>query len=935
MEEIVNLAVFEFDTTKLESSLDSLNKRLFELRDQQKKNQEQNKSAENEIKELLKVQDLLTNANQTQSKSYKENEERIAQLKKVQEENFKSQQKLRNEISLTNTEYNKTLKTYNTYLDVEGKLLTSTELYTQAMNAEVTSIASAREANSQILKLRNQLNPAIAEEAEMIKRLNEQYDTNTEFIRQNASAAEQQKMNIGNYKDSIIEAAGELNIFNGGFSGFIARSQEAGGVGKLVVGSLGAMAKGFMGLTSAAMSFVLTPIGAILTALVLAFGLVKNAMNRSEEATNKITKVFAGFGGIISKILGWLEPLGDFLIDVIVVAFEAVGKAAEAALEIIADGLEFLGFEDAAQGVKDFSNEMANASKEAQDLADKEAELVVAQRNARLIQLQYQKDAEKLRQIRDDESKSITERIKANENLGNVLQKQMKEELAIAQLQLDVVNAKIKQDGRRTELLDQQAEALVNIADIEERITGQQSEQLANLNSLRKEAADKEKERRDKAIQEALKNMDLELQKYILLNDSKNKSLQQAQKFADDVRDQELKKIEFEYSKRLISYREYEVKKLEVQKEYSEAVLDALNTDLDNQFASYVANNQRVIDENVYFNDTLYYAELDRLNNLAAEEKRILDERLANKLISDQEYAIQSKAIEDQAQADRDAVFLEREAAQAEKDAIDEELRRETNAANMAYDLEFQLAEFDKGYAARKAQAERQGADMQEFEKAEAEKRKKIERAVMDNKLQLASQTLGNIATIFGEESKAAKAAAVAQTTIDTYRAAQSAFTGMTQTIPGPVGIALGAVAAAAAVASGLANVKKIVSTKEPSPPKAANYARGVIGLEGAGSTTSDSIPANLSVGESVINSQSSSMFPNTLSAINMLGGGDGAEGSAVVQNSILQDALGGNFIASIAEAVAVGAAEGTKQGSAEGITGLSENRQIMNDAKF
>ena len=55
------------------------------------------------------------------------------------------------------------------------------------------------------------------------------------------------------------------------------------------------------------------------------------------------------------------------------------------------------------------------------------------------------------------------------------------------------------------------------------------------------------------------------------------------------------------------------------------------------------------------------------------------------------------------------------------------------------------------------------------------------------------------------------KAAAVAQTTIDTYRAAQSSYTSLSGIpIVGPV---LGALAAGAAVASGLANVKKITGT--------------------------------------------------------------------------------------------------------------------------
>lgn len=77
-----------------------------------------------------------------------------------------------------------------------------------------------------------------------------------------------------------------------------------------------------------------------------------------------------------------------------------------------------------------------------------------------------------------------------------------------------------------------------------------------------------------------------------------------------------------------------------------------------------------------------------------------------------------------------------------------------------------------------------------------------------------AAQTFGNLATILGEESKAGKAAAIAETIIRTYQSAQSAYASLA-VIP-VVGPALGAVAAAAAVAAGIANVNKIKSTKLP-----------------------------------------------------------------------------------------------------------------------
>ena len=69
-------------------------------------------------------------------------------------------------------------------------------------------------------------------------------------------------------------------------------------------------------------------------------------------------------------------------------------------------------------------------------------------------------------------------------------------------------------------------------------------------------------------------------------------------------------------------------------------------------------------------------------------------------------------------------------------------------------------------------------------------------------------------ATLLGDSTDAGKAAAVAAATIETYQAAVSSYNSLSG-IPfvGPV---LGGIAAGVAVASGLANVKKILAVKTP-----------------------------------------------------------------------------------------------------------------------
>ena len=100
-----------------------------------------------------------------------------------------------------------------------------------------------------------------------------------------------------------------------------------------------------------------------------------------------------------------------------------------------------------------------------------------------------------------------------------------------------------------------------------------------------------------------------------------------------------------------------------------------------------------------------------------------------------------------------------------------------------------------------------------ERERKAAEEKKKREKLTKETTLNLATSTLNALSSIIGEETAAGKAAAVAAAIIDTYKAANSAYASLAS-VPF-VGPGLGAAAAAAAVVAGIANVKKIIATKE------------------------------------------------------------------------------------------------------------------------
>lgn len=133
--------------------------------------------------------------------------------------------------------------------------------------------------------------------------------------------------------------------------------------------------------------------------------------------------------------------------------------------------------------------------------------------------------------------------------------------------------------------------------------------------------------------------------------------------------------------------------------------------------------------------------------------------------------------------------------------------------------VEEELARLEKRYQAKRELIRQhygeQSALEVELTKQKEEKKAHIERQAQQQQLQQASDFFGGIAQIAavagGKESRIFKAAAIAQATIKTYEAATSAYASLAS-IP-YVGPALGAAAAGAAIATGLANVQAIRST--------------------------------------------------------------------------------------------------------------------------
>ena len=264
--------------------------------------------------------------------------------------------------------------------------------------------------------------------------------------------------------------------------------------------------------------------------------------------------------------------------------------------------------------------------------------------------------------------------------------------------------------------------------------------------------------------------------------------------------------------------------------------------------------------------------EIQKARFEALDENKTLEERMeALQKAADLEIETTNRAIQlqkeklaaKQAEVDLGESLEEDfdELAQLEVELINLQTQSFQTRKRIATELETltrEQAALEKQAAAEKKKADDEAAANKKKLDDDELKRVAQKRAAMNAGLMTGLSTAQEV---FGKESAAGKAAAIAQATINTYQAASKALA--------QFGVPLGIPFAALAVAAGLKQVNAITSTPAPS------FARGGE-VRGIGTGTSDSINARLSKGETVINARSTRMFKPVLSAINEAGGGVG-----------------------------------------------------------
>mgnify|MGYP003674966456 FL=1 len=195
-----------------------------------------------------------------------------------------------------------------------------------------------------------------------------------------------------------------------------------------------------------------------------------------------------------------IEALNKSILETKVNLIEVGNAASQAGLDVVNNFGEAI--TEVAEASKVVTKELGEISVSAAVKAatanvelQKSAELAAATQG--LLFEKFDRQAEKLRQIRDEERNSLEDRKKANDELLIKINEAEQGMLREAKMQLTLANANLKKDKNNTEFKVAQIEALKEVAGVEAQIEGIRSEQKANDLALDRESLELTNSKRD------------------------------------------------------------------------------------------------------------------------------------------------------------------------------------------------------------------------------------------------------------------------------------------------------------------------------------------------------------------------------------------------------------------------------------------------------
>lgn len=354
---------------------------------------------------------------------------------------------------LSTTQYSKFQVELNTnlksaqkqYREVEKALISLTKEEREAQklaqaritirHKEVTTIKEAREQNKALRLILQQTNATTKEGERAIKEMNKRIDANIEFIRRHSDEMTKQKMNVGNYTQSILEAFNATDIFGKELGGVTSALQALTSVFTKVNTSTKATI-GIMRLFKVAL--ISTGVGA----LVVALGSLVAYFTKTNDGADRMNIMLRKIGAVVSEVT------------------TRFGKLGSAIMKIFAG--DFAGaMEDARDAVSGFSDSIKEAVRAGEELAKLQNHIASTAGEHAIKMAQISNAYQHHKTLAADTEKSEQKRLFHAKEALDLAGKEISEKQKRLLLELEEAEMKAKQTG----LLQDQVKAQEKLAD--------------------------------------------------------------------------------------------------------------------------------------------------------------------------------------------------------------------------------------------------------------------------------------------------------------------------------------------------------------------------------------------------------------------------------------------------------------------------------------
>lgn len=623
--------------------------------------------------------------------------------------------------------------------------------------------------------------------------------------------------NVGNYENAIKSALASSNPFIGFLMQLTAGTTTA-------TGAMGALSGGVKAVKVALDNLMRNPIGAVLTVIAAVIMAVRQAIKSSELATMEWNRAIAPAKVLLDMLLRITQELTHVLFSLV----EAVHTVTNEFTRFVSD-IPVLG-----TLLAPFGDILVELNDRYKKMTEDQLKLAQRKRDTLVKNAEDEREIERLKnEAKDKENKTEEERLAALQKAMDLEVQRAERNKADAEEALRLAELEAKATENSAEVEDKLAQARAAVAQADTELYRRQREMLEQMNGLRNEMASDEKAALDekKAKYEAYLKVVAEV----------------AQKEKDAIEavidlQIELMAEGFEKQRRMAeeaNRRQIEAlrKRLEEEENLSKTARESINQQI-------VLLEQKLAQE-------IEAITAESLKQQVEERAAQIEEELKQRERTNQlKLDLVEKGSEEEFALRQERAEIEREQA-LNDDTLTAEQREliEQKYLDTIFGLEDEYAQAD---------FERQN----ELNEQEIAKEKEKQEAM--NTIKTKGQ---DILDMLAEHSRAA---AIASKVVALGEIAVQTGVALAKGIASSAGVAFpGNIAAiATTIATVMANIMTAIKTV-----KSAKFATGGY-VSGEGTSTSDSIPAQLSNSESVMAATPTSMFWPITSAMNVAGGG-------------------------------------------------------------